>query len=83
MHNSTNKYFAYRIGIKWATVKMDTQIVNSYIVPDPASARIKYTDHIERATVWSSKTEAKHWKNRIKAKYPLAELVELGLTPLN
>ena len=83
MSNSTNKYFAYRIGIKWATVKMDTMIVNSYIIPDPASAKIKYTDRIERATVWSSKSEAKRWKSPIQEKYPLAELVELGLTPLN
>ena len=71
---STNKFYAYRIGIKWATVKLET-------VPDPDLAKIKYTNHLERATIWQSKKEAKWWNHRIQEKYPLAELVELKLQP--
>lgn len=70
-----NKFWTYQIGIKWVTVKLD-------IIPDLDLAKIKYTNHLERATLWSSKKEAKVWQEKIQEKYPLAELVELGLRPI-
>lgn len=63
------KFYACRIGIKWATVNEKSQI--------------KYTNHLDRATIWSQKSEAKLAVKKIAAKYPLAELTELVLTPVN
>lgn len=57
-----NRFYAYQIGIKWATVK---------------EPKIKYTNHLDRATYWPSKKDALAWKKKIQEKYPLAELVEL------
>ena len=67
-----NRFYSYQIGIKWVTVKLD--------IPTHADlAKIKYTNHLDRATIWNSKKEALFWKKRISEKYPLAELVELKL----
>ncbi|CAB4159461.1 hypothetical protein UFOVP699_197 [uncultured Caudovirales phage] len=60
-----NQFYAYRIGIKWATIK---------------DLNIKYTNRLDRASYWTSKKSALSWKQAIQAKYPLAELVELRLT---
>lgn len=68
-----NRYFAYQIGIKWATVKLD-------MISKEDLAKIKYTNHLDRATVWKSKKDALSWKKKICSKYPIAELVELKLT---
>ena len=61
-----NTFYAYRIGIKWATVK---------------GLNVKYTNHLDRATYWTSKKSALSWKKAIESKYSLAELIELKLEP--
>ena len=62
------KFYAWKIGIKWATVKSVQ-----------GKPRIKYTNHLERATIWNLKSEANDFKKQITEKYCIAELVELEL----
>jgi hypothetical protein len=60
------QFYSYRIGIKWVQIN---------------GLSIRYTNHFDRATVWSSKKTALSWKKEILEKYPIAELVPLKLTP--
>jgi hypothetical protein len=62
-----NKFYSFQIGIKWVQIN---------------GLSIKYTNHLERASFWDSKKKALSWKKAISEKYPLAELVELKLTPI-
>ena len=61
-----NRFYTYRIGIKWVTVK---------------DLKIKYTPILDRATIWNSRKSALSWKKKIQEKYPLAEIIELKLEP--
>ena len=63
-----NQFYTFRIGIKWVTIKDDL--------------KIKYTPSLEKAALWTSKRDALSWKKKIQEKYPLAELVELKLEPV-